>query len=245
MEIANRVAAGEIAAPTGFKSSSSIKRGENAQLSFSTLVAEYMVDTNSIQLSPRKDFIVKIDQKNNMLFPKIGWLDVFPSWDAVESLLFCLRMHNAEYSEEKYQELGGIIGYGRGQPTSLFYKSGATDILPLHSREANTKLLTKFGSYRNGDAFHTYLLQILALISSQELFERILAEILTSHSLQIDSLSGNKKKDYLKKLNMNAKAKTEMICDDIVQAIVTAVSTFGMICVYNCFHEIIYILSTL
>lgn len=223
MEIANRVAAGEIAAPTGFKSSTSLKRGENAPLSFTTLVSEYMVDTNSIQLSPRKDLIVKISQKD-MLFPKIDWFDLFPSWDAVESLIFCLRMHNAEYSEEKFQELGGVIGCGRGKKSSLFCSRGSNDLIPLHSRKANTKILTTFGSYHNGDAFHTYLLQILALISSQEFFERILGEMITSHSLQIEALTGNKKNDYVKQLNVDAKEKAEKMCDDIVQALVSAVS---------------------
>jgi hypothetical protein len=40
----------------------------------------------------------------------------------------------------------------------------------------------------------------------------------------IDSPSGSKKKDYVQKLNAEAKVKTETICKEIVEAIVTIVS---------------------
>lgn len=227
MEIANRVAAGEIAAPTGFRGGASMKRNDNDVLNFTKLVSEYMAETNSIQESPQKDFVVKTNSGGPVAFPKLSWMDLFPSWDGLESIVFCLGMHVADYCEEIFHDMGGIVGSAE-KITNTANKSSSVEAnirkIPLHSKEANTRLISAFGSYRNGEAFHMYLLQLVAFISSRELFERTVAELLTQHASEIESLSGAKEKELLKKLNADAKMKTELILEDIVQAIVSVVS---------------------
>ncbi len=224
-EIANRVAAGEIAAPSGYCRGKSMKRGENNPLLFSNLVSEYISDTNSIQESPRKNIVLKLGSGNNT-FPKFSWHDLFPSWDPLESLVFCLRMHSVGYSEESFYDIGGVVGAGCGKSALLSTRnnSSSNSKIPLHSREGNTKLFGAIGSIQDCDAFHSYLLQIVAFISSRELFERILAESFVTNASAIDSLTGSKKKELVKSLTAEAKAKTEAIYDEIVPAIVDIVS---------------------
>jgi hypothetical protein len=224
VEIANRVAAGEVAAPTG-RNRGIKKKNENAALSFSTLVSEYISDTNSLEDSPQKDVIIKF-KGNTVVFPKVSWFDLLPSWDGLEALVFCLRMHEADYCEEKFYDIGGIVGAAGGRSALLSGKNESYDRYPLHSREANATLIRAAGLGENGsgDAYHSYLLQIVALISSREIFERAVAELFNANFSTIDSLSGSKKKDYVQKLNAEAKVKTETICEEIVEAIVTIVS---------------------
>ncbi len=233
MEIANRVAAGEIAAPTGFRGGASMNRNANDALTFTKLVSEYMADTNSIQESPQKDVIIKTNSGGSDVFPKLSWMDLFPSWDGLESIVFCLGMHAADYCEEMFHDMGGIVG-STEKITNTANKNSSVDAnirkIPLHSKEANTRLISAFGSYRNGDAFHVYLLQLVAFISSRELFERIVAELLTQHAFEIESLSGANEKELLKKLNADAKMKTELILEDIIQVIVSVVSL--LLCCY-------------
>jgi len=222
LEVANRVAAGEIAAPTGYKQNVSFRRGENDPLSFSKLVSEYSSDTNSLQDSPKHDFVVKITDSNST-FPSIAWTDILSTWDALESLIFCLRMHMACYSEENFFEIGGVIG-------SAAVKGESSTKIPLHSREANSKLISSIGYKQNEYALNSYVLQIVAMLSSREVFERILTEEFVIHAQSIKSLSGQKKKEYLKTLTAGAKAKAEAICDEITKSVVDSAVVDDSLC---------------
>ena len=232
MDIANRVAAGEIASPTGLRGGMHMKRSEDDGLSFAKLVSEYMMETNSLQETPRKDFVIK-SKGDSASFPKVSWVDLFQCWDGFEALVFCLRMHVADYNEEKFFDMGGIIGVSGNNKEVSKEKAndGNNEKYPFHCYEANGKLITSFGSCQNGDAFHLYLLQLVALISSRELFERTKADLLAKNASVIDSLSGSKKKEIMRKMSTEAKTKTESILDEIVQSIVLIVSS--LLCFMN------------
>ena len=236
--IANRVAAGELAAPTGFKggsistlsTSSRRRRGgraHNDTLTFSKLISEYMPDTNSIQESPRKELVIKISSGGEGAFPKLPWFDIFPIWDGLEAIIFCLRMHAADYSEEKFYELGGIIGATQRNMSTAETKTSGTnkeEKLSLHSKEANAKLISAFGSSQHGSPFQLYLLQLVAFISSRELFERTVVDRMAASYCAIELVSGSKKKELIEKVNWEAKKKVESIYEDIVQTLVAVVS---------------------
>lgn len=210
-DLANRVAAGEIAAPAG------MTRGKG---SFERIILDKAlalqksekVDDEALGRSLMKSF------KEYNDCPTLHWDEVTPRWNYFDALIFSLRMHAASYEEEKFSAIGGVVGGSNGK--SLLLDQGiasASDCgegghVALHTDCANLNLLRSLQDTTNShDTIRSYLLQIVALISSEQLHAAI--EIL------IDSKIGQKDAKQM------VQDEAKKICDEIVDIIVDIVST--------------------
>jgi hypothetical protein len=207
--LANRVAAGEIAAPAGLKrgkgsferiildKAESLKRDEN-------------VDDDALRRSLAKSF------KDFSDCPTIDWYEVIPRWDFFDALICCLRMHSASYDEEIFSATGGVLGGSSGKSLLLDREIPAhinvrDEQSALHSSSANVDLLRDVQDATNSsEVYRSYLLQIVALISSEQLFDSIEGSV--------DTNDGDHNAKQI------AKDTAKKICDDIVEIIVDAVS---------------------
>ncbi len=209
-DLANRVAAGEMSAPSG------MKRGRG---SFERIIVDKALslqksggmDDEALRRSLTKSF------KNYNDCPTLRWDEMIPRWNYLDAIIFCLRMHAAEYEEDKFSGMGGVIGGSNGK--SLLLDQGVLSVgdyeegghVPLHTDCANLNLLRAFQDTWNApDAIRSYLLQIVALISSEQLHAAI--------EERVDSVVEGVAKEIVQD-------EAKKICDEIVEIIVDIVST--------------------
>lgn len=167
-DLANSVAAGEIAAPTGTRKGliSVGKSHKNSNASFEQLLSKRLSTSERSLSSSLKELEKKYDD-----LPTMNWSGVISQWNFLDAIVFCTRMHAAGYNEESFVSMGGMIGGSGDQSALLLTKNVAkpTTIIPLHSTAAYLGLLKSFKSSPNApEIMQYYLPQILAFISSEQ-----------------------------------------------------------------------------
>ena len=219
-DLANRVAAGEVAAPTGTKRGlSSLGKGNYASYaSFQQIMSDKALalqqssqaDENTLARSLRES-----EKKYNDC-PLLKWEDVIPKWNYLDALILCLRMHTAAYNEESFIAMGGIIGGSSGKSALLLARNPVENgIVALHSTNANIALFRAIKAATNAtEIIHSYLLQILALISSDQIRDSI--------EIKIDDAMDE---DAAKKLLL---AETMKVRGEMIDVIVDIVSCFWL-----------------
>lgn len=217
-DLANRVAAGEVAAPTGMKRGlSSLGKGNySSNASFQQIMSDKALalqqssqaDENTLARSLRES-----EKKYNDC-PLLKWEDVIPKWNYLDALILCLRMHTAAYNEESFIAMGGIIGGSSGKSALLLARNPVENgIDALHSTNANIALFRSIKAAPNAtEIIHSYLLQILALISSEQ--------IRNSIEIKIDDATDE---DTAKLLLLE---ETKKVSGEMIDVIVDIVSSF-------------------
>lgn len=166
-DLANSVAAGEIAAPTGMKVGlSNLGRNSNAvKTSFEQILAQRLLaDEHALSRSLRE-----LERKYDD-FPTISWSDIIAQWNFLDAITFCTRMHAAAYNDDNFMFMGGVIGVSDGQSSLWVTKnSPVPQIIPLHSNAGNIGLLKAVRSFPHApEIIQSYLLQMIAFISSDQ-----------------------------------------------------------------------------
>lgn len=170
-EIANRIAAGEILAPTGIKrglSSIGRKSGMTKTASFVDILTDKAMTQQLGVNSSDRHLLMSIykSQKKYMNCPLLTWTEIIDKWNYLNNLAFTLRMQSVEYSMEGFSKMGGIIGGNMEKEV----KSPFSKSVPLHSTRANFKLIKSIvGTKNNVEVICQNILPMVAFSSSKVL----------------------------------------------------------------------------
>ena len=249
-DLANRVAAGEIAAPTGMERG----RGKGPG-SFEKIISDKAINLQQRSMadeeSLRNSLLGTMKRYGYDDCPTLDWEDVVPKWNFLDALIFCLRMHASSYNEEKFSAMGGVIGGSNGQSNLLNHgipmatgggssinasaSASASGHVALRSDCANLNLLRAIQHNRHPSGIiQAYLLQIVALISSEQLYACVERQM----NLDVEE----KEQDVRRKVE----AEVDEITDEIVDFIVDIVSAIVLLlCTCACACRIIHLYSGL
>jgi len=219
-DLANRVAAGEIAAPTGSKRGlSSLGKGHHASnASFQQIMMDKALAMGQSEQAGEHTLANSLresEKKYNSDCPLMQWTDIIPQWNYLDALILCLRMHTAEYNEEKFIAMGGVVG-GSGGKSALLIACNSVEsgTVALHSTSANLDLFRAIKAAPNAtEVIHSFLLQIVALISSEQIHSSV-------DSKMNDATDDNTAREHLMKESRRAS-------EEIIDVIVDIVSLFS------------------
>ena len=216
-DLANRVAAGEVAAPTG------MKRGAG-YATFARMISDKVLAMEATQGSAQvgANSLARSLHECHKRYndcPTLGWSEIIPRWNFLDALVFCFRMHAASYNEQKFSAMGGIVGGSGGKSVLLATRDAlapddhrdSSGHVALHSVCANLNLLQAVKEAENAhDIIRSYLPQIVALISSEQLYASIESKI--RHSGDMGNVEALVQKEV------------KRICDEIIELMVDVVS---------------------
>jgi len=242
-EIANRVAAGEIAAPTGRKGGilSTISGNHSSdQVSSPT---KSIGGSRSNHHQPQITDLVSILHSKYCNCPVMEGPKLLLRWNSLDAIVFCLRMHVAEYNEDDFYGLGGVIG----APVDSKSNDGGFPIMggedddqlrgmTLHTREANVCIIKAIGKKTSiaSDVFRLYLLQLVALVASEELYRDLIAEATAIVSNELDEsskdLQGEESKEEAAKIAILAAEEARCLSEHIMDSIVNVAMHDDKLC---------------
>jgi len=237
-EIANRVAAGEMAAPTGRKGGILSTLSANADT-----VNRQTPNTKKLE-SKKKEItsLVSMLHTKYCNCPVMEGSDLLARWNSLDAIVFCLRMHAAEYNEDYFYGMGGIIGCAGDVNNKLSLhllncqeNDDKLEAITLHSRDANICIIKAIGEKTHvaNDIFRLYLLQLVALVASEDLYRDIIAEA-TIISDESDASKEPKDKETNERetvqIAANAAKEAERLSEQIMDSIVNVAIHDDQLC---------------